>query len=54
MDWTNCLILFPLSVITIHHHYGSLRSGKLRNSTMVSINAPTRILDPSPGGTKEL
>jgi regulator of RNase E activity RraA len=25
------------------HHYGSLRSGKLLNSTMVSINAPTRI-----------
>ncbi len=25
------------------HHYGSLRSGKLLNSTMVSINGPTRI-----------
>jgi regulator of RNase E activity RraA len=25
------------------HHYGSLNSGKLLNSTMVSINAPTRI-----------
>ena len=25
------------------HHYGSLKSGKLLNSTMVSINAPTRI-----------
>jgi regulator of RNase E activity RraA len=25
------------------HHYGSLRTGKLLNSTMVSINAPTRI-----------
>jgi regulator of RNase E activity RraA len=25
------------------HHYGSLRSGRLLNSTMVSINAPTRI-----------
>jgi regulator of RNase E activity RraA len=25
------------------HHYGSLSSGKLLNSTMVSINAPTRI-----------
>ena len=25
------------------HHYGSLGSGKLLNSTMVSINAPTRI-----------
>jgi regulator of RNase E activity RraA len=25
------------------HHYGSLRTGRLLNSTMVSINAPTRI-----------
>jgi regulator of RNase E activity RraA len=25
------------------HHYGSLKTGKLLNSTMVSINAPTRI-----------
>ncbi|HXU14971.1 MAG TPA: hypothetical protein VN708_07560 [Terriglobales bacterium] len=25
------------------HHYGSLKSGKLLNSTMVSINSPTRI-----------
>jgi regulator of RNase E activity RraA len=25
------------------HHYGSLNTGKLLNSTMVSINAPTRI-----------
>ena len=25
------------------HHYGSLKSGKLLNSTMVSINCPTRI-----------
>jgi regulator of RNase E activity RraA len=25
------------------HHYGSLRTGKLLNSTMVSINGPTRI-----------
>jgi regulator of RNase E activity RraA len=25
------------------HHYGSLRSGRMLNSTMVSINAPTRI-----------
>lgn len=25
------------------HHYGSLKSGKLLNSTMVSINGPTRI-----------
>ena len=25
------------------HHYGSLNSGRLLNSTMVSINAPTRI-----------
>ncbi len=25
------------------HHYGSLRSGRLLNSTMVSINGPTRI-----------
>ena len=25
------------------HHYGSLRSGKLLNSTMVSINGPARI-----------
>src|SRR5438045_2026836 len=25
------------------HHYGSLKSGRLLNSTMVSINAPTRI-----------
>lgn len=25
------------------HHYGSLKTGRLLNSTMVSINAPTRI-----------
>src|SRR5438874_908181 len=25
------------------HHYGSLRTGRLLNSTMVSINGPTRI-----------
>ena len=25
------------------HHYGSLRTGKLLNSTMVSINGPVRI-----------
>ena len=25
------------------HHYGSLRSGRMLNSTMVSINGPTRI-----------